>query len=62
MKNRKQLLADFYLDLLAINDNAFKSKHYKLYIDVRTALADELDAPSEVIGRIFERMAAEDGK
>jgi hypothetical protein len=62
MKNRKQLLADFYLDLLAIDDEVFRSKHYKLYIAARNALSDELDAPVEVIGRIFERMAAEDSK
>jgi hypothetical protein len=60
MKNRKQLLADFYLDLLSIDDEAFRSKHYKLYIAARNALSDELEAPTEVIGRIFERMANED--
>lgn len=60
MKNRKQLLADFYLDLLAIKDDTFRSKNYKLYVAANQALANELDASPEIIGQIFERMAAED--
>lgn len=62
MKNRKQLLADFYLELLNIKDNTFRSRNYKLYIATQQALATELDSDIDTIGRIFERMAMEDGK
>ena len=62
MKNRKQLLADFYLALLAIQDNAFRSRNYKLYIATQQALANELDSDIDTVSRIFERMAVEDSK
>lgn len=60
MRSHKQMLADFYLELLAIKDETFRSRNYKLYIATRDALSNELDAPVEVVGRIFERMANED--
>ena len=62
MKNRKQLLADFYLDLLAITDEKFNREHSDLYEAVLTSLSIELDAKPSVIYSIFERMAAEDEK
>lgn len=62
MKNRKQILADFYLELLAIPMGAFRIQHQKLYAEVRGALADELETDEQTIQNIFERMASEDGK
>lgn len=59
MKNRKQLLADFYLELLA-QEPAFKLNHSDLIAQVCLSIAYELEEKSEVIERIFERMAAED--
>lgn len=61
MKNRKQLLADFYLELLSIPMNdPFRSRHQELYGTLREVLAQELDCDSETVQNIFERMAAED--
>lgn len=62
MKNHKQLLADFYLALLAIPQNEFRISNQNLYTAVRSALAYELDSDDETIQRIFEQMAAEDAK
>ncbi len=62
MKNRKQLLADFYLDLLAIPMCSFRIQRQKLYAEVRSALADELEIDDQTVQDIFERMAAEDSK
>ena len=62
MKNRKQLLADFYLNLLALPHDAWRVNHTHLYVKVRDALADELESDSETVQRIFERMVAEDEK
>lgn len=62
MKNRKQLLADFYLELLNIKDEAFRSRNYKLYIATQQALVTELDSDIDTICHIFERIAAEDIK
>ncbi len=59
MKNRKQLLADFYLDLLALPLCAL-SLNQNLYSVVRQALAKELDTDEDTIKRIFTRMASED--
>jgi len=63
MKNHKQMLADFYLQLLSIPVNdIFRITHQALYAKVRTVLAIELDCPASEVQRIFERMAREDGK
>ena len=59
MKNRKQLLADFYLELLA-SDDKFKRKHKDLFMSIANALAIELESDINTIERIFTRMAAED--
>ena len=60
MKNRKQLLANFYLDLLALPYDSWRVNHTHLYVKVRDALTDELESDSETVERIFERMASED--
>ena len=63
MKNHKQLLADFYLQLLSIPaDDIFRITHQSLYAEVRTVLAIELDSDAQSVQNIFERMAAEDAK
>lgn len=56
MKNRKQLLADFYLELLKI-DGLDKLREATVL-----ALADELKESPITVNRIFERMAAEDAR
>lgn len=63
MKTHKQLLADFYLELLSIPANdIFRITHQKLYAEVRTVLAIELGSDAEDIQNIFERMVVEDAK
>lgn len=61
MKNRKQLLADFYLELLAIPvTDIFRITHQSLYAQVRQVIAIELQSDNDTIQNIFERMASED--
>lgn len=61
MTNTKQLLADFYLELLNIpSGSMFRLTHQHLYASVREALAFELCESPEAVQRIFERMAQED--
>lgn len=61
MKNHKQLLADFYLKLLAIPaTNIFRIRNQALYASTLDALSYLLMEDRETIQRIFERMAAED--
>ena len=62
MRNRNQLLADFYLELLAIPMCKFRIQHQKLYAEVLFALSDELESDNETVQRIFECLAREDGK
>jgi len=62
MKNRKQLLADFYLDLLALPHDAWRAKHQGLYTLMVNQLAIELESDPETVQNIFERMAREDEK
>ena len=63
MKNHKSLLADFYLNLLAIPANdIFRITHQSLYATVRSSLAIELECDAETVQNIFERMASEDNK
>lgn len=60
MKNRKQLLADFYLDLLALpnpNDDILHLINLTCFV-----LANELESEYDVVKNIFERMASEDSK
>ncbi len=60
MKNRKQLLADFYLELLAIPVNTPTNNFANLRDAVLVALCNELDSDIITVQRIFERMAQED--
>ena len=62
MKNRKHLLADFYLDLLALPNDAWRAKHQGLYVLILNQLAAELVCDVETVQTIFERMASEDGR
>jgi len=59
MKNRKQLLADFYLELLKMKAPTAPNN---LLIEVLRELAIELESDMSTVKHIFERMAAEDGK
>lgn len=61
MKNRKQLLADFYLDLLAIPEEWREGKQ-RLYAELEFILAEELECTVEMVQHIFKRMSEEDGK
>ena len=60
MKNRKQLLADFYLDLLAIKNPSEDIKHLKNAVCF--VLSNELESDMETVQDIFARMAREDAK
>ena len=61
MRNRKQMLADFYLELLKIpNDSMFRAVNQNLYAATRDAIAYELCEDAETVQRIFERMVVED--
>lgn len=63
MKNHKQLLADFYLDLLAIPAvDPFQLLNQRLYDEVLTALAKQLNEDKSAVKRIFEKMTLEDIK
>lgn len=63
MRTRNQILADFYLDLLAIPvDDKFRMRHNNLYNAARQALAYELNISTETVRSIFEAMASEDRK
>lgn len=60
--NTKQLLADFYLKLLMLPQEQFRSNNQALYVTVRDALAIELETNPANVQLIFERMAEEDAK
>ena len=60
MKNHKQLLMDFYLNLLALPHDVFRIRNQELYSKVRDAIAMELRSDPETVQNIFERMASED--
>jgi len=62
MRNRKQLLADFYLDLLSLPHDLWIAKHQAFYATIRNMLANELESDPQTIQIIFERMAEEDYK
>lgn len=59
MKNRKQLLADFYLELLAMRREPDFNLQW-LADHVRNALANEISSNTLTVQNIFERMAEED--
>ena len=57
----KQLLMNFYLELLTIPINdKFRALNQRLYGEVLSTLAAQLGEDREVVQNIFERMAAED--
>jgi len=58
MRNRKQLLADFYLDLLILPVRT--PADMTLRSAVLLALTRELESDLTTVHNIFERMAAED--
>lgn len=60
MKNRKQLLADFYLELLGMPKSTPNNNFVSLRLETLKALANELDSDMNTVERIFERMAQED--
>lgn len=61
MKNHKQLLMDFYLELLAISPlDRFRALNQDLYGQVLHTLAKELNEEPQIIQSIFERMIQED--
>lgn len=61
MKTNRQLLSDFYLNLLAIPVNdIFRITHQDLYAQVVKTLATELECDAETVQNIFERMISED--
>jgi len=62
MRNHKQILADFYLDLLALPQNKFRVLNQPLYAMIRDTLAKELECHPETVQNIFESMAREDGR
>ena len=57
-----QLIADFYLKLLALPHDAFRTRNQKLYANVLYALATELGEDVQTVHTIFERMVMEDGQ
>lgn len=61
MKNHKHLIADFYLELLAIPlDDRFRLLNRNLYDSVLWSLARELNEDRATVQRIFEAMIMED--
>jgi len=62
MKNRKQLLADFYLDLLAMPVSTPNNNFANLRREVLLVLTRELESDLITVHGIFERMAAEESK
>lgn len=55
-----RLLFDFYLSLLAVKDEAWRSQNYELYSATLYALAKTVQTDEETVRNICERMAAED--
>lgn len=61
MRNHKQILMDFYLELLTVPfEDKFRILNQSLYAEVLATLAVELKEDRETVQRIFERMAQED--
>jgi len=61
MKNHKQLLMDFYLNLLAISPlDRFRGLNQDLYGQVLHTLSKELNENPVIVKEIFERMVTED--
>lgn len=60
MKNHKQLLMDFYLNLLALPVSTPGNNFANLRTETLRCLARELDTDIVIVAKIFERMARED--
>lgn len=61
MQNKpNRLLFDFYLSLLAIKEEPWRTQNQELYCSTLYALAKTVDTDEETIRNICERMAAED--
>lgn len=61
MQNKpNRLLFDFYLSLLAIKEEPWRSQNQELYSHTLYALAKTVETDEETIRNICERMAAED--
>lgn len=59
--DRKRLLMDFYLNLLAIDiDDIWRIKNQQLYHATLYTLSSMIDTDMETVQEIFERMASED--
>lgn len=57
MKTSKQLLIDFYLNILNIPTNdRFRALNPELYNIVRDTLSKEIDTDPEVVETLFKRM------
>lgn len=55
-----RLLFDFYLNLLAIKEQPWRSQNQRLYSETLYALAKTVQTDEETVRNICERMAAED--
>lgn len=59
--NPNRLLFDFYLSLLAIKDEPWRSDNQPLYHATLYAIAKGIKTDIVTVHGIFERMVAEDG-
>lgn len=58
--NPNRLLFDFYLNLLAIKEEPWRSQNQELYAATLYAISKGVKTDAETVQDIFERMAAED--
>lgn len=59
-QNPNRLLFDFYLGLLAVKKEPWRSQNQELYNATLYAIAKGIDTDVETVQNIFERMATED--
>lgn len=55
-----RLLFDFYLNLLSIKEEPWRSQNQELYVATLCAIAKGIKTDAEEVQNIFERMARED--
>lgn len=55
-----RLLFDFYLSLLAIKEQPWRSQNQELYVATLNAIASGIKTDVETVQNIFERMVRED--
>lgn len=58
--NPNRLSFDFYLSLLAIKEEPWRSQNQELYSATLYAIAKGIKTDQETVQNIFERMATED--